>query len=700
MDTTFPIFRGFGLEHEVMFFYNLMPELKEVKNGKPIFTPITTKQAFNAGAIFKYLREKADLPKEDLDFINSLPALEQSGRKCGGEWVLKKAGDDLLIEFANRGWFEKFDKDTSKNRTLEQFVDDIIYQEIRFRQIIENYLPDDLKKKDLGFVSPITTGMYPLIQGSKSVKSPNVARKSALPDYTGSYHITITLPFPFRQSWQYTKKENNMFIEIHRNFANMIQWIEPLLCSSLFTPDLSASGPQENPENPKTRGSFRVFNLGWGNFAGSDLRKLNKGISRYANIKPYWRKNLKNMNGTKKLKLCDKVKLEPGAISAVGSDFRTFGSRDLLRPWHRESGMPMTIPNGLEIRILDHFDPIYLYFVVQLVALIAEHSRTKNIGENYVYKNKGWIGAMDAVMRHGWRAKLPDSYIKNIAEFFDVEFAPGVHRAYNIFEALYTQLWKKHNDGLWSILLCSQELLKNKLPVPNVNRNSWEMGFYLWLAQNQKEQKIFKEWLHSLPNNIPSWEMWNDYWLTFISMLPEKYQSLDKWGNQDKDVAYLLESLGMFHINHHSGDFVRDKEFNLDLMDSLLDNWNLSLLQLPIFDYVMYMNKMNDVNPKLGEQFKLSSRFKEYNEYFHKVTSSKFNAYLELYQTTFKNKLYQNTVPESKKDISTKNKDLLLKQKILPTWITHTEEHNSTASNLNNGSAIGAGMGDNLATVV
>ena len=42
-------------------------------------------------------------------------------------------------------------------------------------------------------------------------------------------------------------------------------------------------------------------------------------------------------------------------ISTLRSKLRTFGSTDPKRPEHRESGAGMTKPNGIEIRIFDHF---------------------------------------------------------------------------------------------------------------------------------------------------------------------------------------------------------------------------------------------------------------------------------------------------------------------------------------------------------
>ena len=55
--------------------------------------------------------------------------------------------------------------------------------------------------------------------------------------------------------------------------------------------------------------------IGWGNFAGSDLRKLDKGIGRYSNIKSYWRKGL-TFTDLDKLEPC--YKPSPSAVREKG----------------------------------------------------------------------------------------------------------------------------------------------------------------------------------------------------------------------------------------------------------------------------------------------------------------------------------------------------------------------------------------------
>ena len=47
-------------------------------------------------------------------------------------------------------------------------------------------------------------------------------------EYVGSYHITMTLPYV---QYLTTQKE---FIELHQNFANQLQWLEPLIIDHHF----------------------------------------------------------------------------------------------------------------------------------------------------------------------------------------------------------------------------------------------------------------------------------------------------------------------------------------------------------------------------------------------------------------------------------------------------------------------------------
>ena len=102
---------------------------------------------------------------------------------------------------------------------------------------------------------------------------------------------------------------------------------------------------------------------GWGNLAGSDIRKLSKGkgIGRYANIESEWRDKLKFKDSNALMNCDDIVRIdEPGAVGILSSNIRTFGydysNSCTGRECPKVSGAPMERPNGIELRIFDNFN--------------------------------------------------------------------------------------------------------------------------------------------------------------------------------------------------------------------------------------------------------------------------------------------------------------------------------------------------------
>ena len=153
---------------------------------------------------------------------------------------------------------------------------------------------------------------------------------------------------------------------MHKNFCNQLQWLEPLLLTTYFTGDEYAPGSNKK----RTRGSYRVMIIGWGNFAGTDIRLLDTGIGRYAKTPTYWRDNFK-LYESEKLDPCippsAAAKAEK-AITTLSSDIRTFGSTDPLRPDHRESGIGMTVPAiylffKLYVGIIKDSNFLYFFYV-------------------------------------------------------------------------------------------------------------------------------------------------------------------------------------------------------------------------------------------------------------------------------------------------------------------------------------------------
>jgi hypothetical protein len=469
---------GFGIEHEMHVFHKPKDSSKNIKD----FIIFDSSTALNR-IIDEYNNGKIKLTELELKVIDSIP-FETSGRLCNEKWVIKRV-PVKMPEFVTWKPICSLDND----RSLIGMTKDII----ELREIYFNILMKDKETKALvrkyGKLSDYPFGMTRYLKVPKIKNNTYIFPKNSKgeddirPEYNGSYHLTMTLPH----------KENisrSEFIKIHQNFCNQLQWIEPLLLSAYFTGDENSPGSSKN----YVRGSFRVMIIGWGNFAGTDIRLLDTGIGRYAKTPTYWRDNFK-LYESEKLDPCippsAAAKAEK-AITTLSSDIRTFGSTDPLRPDHRESGIGMTVPNGIEFRIFDHFQDKYIESLCHLFSLIAENSRvTKTNG--YVYKNKIWIDALHNIMTNGYKAELSNSYIKLLRRKLGLKIKTTSIIAYDIFCTIFNELYEKNKNGKWSLIFNnlnynnkSNNILFFKNVIPDVNKKGWQFAFMVKANRNSK----------------------------------------------------------------------------------------------------------------------------------------------------------------------------------------------------------------------
>jgi hypothetical protein len=304
----------------------------------------------------------------------------------------------ITTNFSNR----TIDSITNEMKTLESKYIDIQMKNPHTQQKVAKYGP--LMTHLCGSHSEIMIPQRPTIYSPEYTLDP-----TPMTDYVGSYHVTITLP--------HTKDiSRDDFVAIHKNLANQIQWLEPLFLTAFFSPTQAAVGDKAEPE-----GSYRVMTIGWGNFAGSNVRRMGtRGLDRGSNIFPIWRRTLK-FRGTERLNYC--VKTAPPqyrkAKTIHTGDFRTFGVEpdiDRCKMMYNPAdcpkidGAPMRPPYGLEIRIFDHFPSEYLIHLLRIIVLIACNAQ-RHPAKQYVYRNKLWIHALRAIMRDGWNSMLEKPYI-------------------------------------------------------------------------------------------------------------------------------------------------------------------------------------------------------------------------------------------------------------------------------------------------
>mgnify|MGYP006422189733 FL=1 len=546
---------GIGIEHEMHLFHE--PLFKKTPIKDIILAP-TEKRVFD---LMNKLDKISDENKEftssnDIEkFLNAIP-YEPTGRICNGQVVI-----NYLPSILRKGESEKMPEIITTNpfacKNFKYYYDQLENKQNKFINLISKLQYSKRQIDKYGSFTTYPFGMTSYIKMPKNCASKYIFDKKKYTDYTGSYHVTITLPF--------TKKTSKkIFIDRHENFANQIQWIEPLLLTAFFSADDKCMGTTQK----KVKGSFRVMRVGWGNFAGSDVRKFNKGIGRYSNIETYWRNGL-IFNEIEKLRPCyppsAPARRERG-ISTLSSNFRTFGSTDPKRPEHRESGSGMTKPNGIEIRIFDHFKLKHLPSLYSLLTYIAENSRNFKT-KNYVYKNKSWIKAMHKIMEDGWCAILDDEYVDELRTNLNLKIKTKSKIAYDILLTLYKELYNKNKNGLYPKLLLTSKDRKNMKILPKINMESWQFGFLLLLNNNLKVLKNVNNIIKEIHNNGKKILIED-----FIDIY-NKYMSKKKWSDSLFNFLYFLKSIDIILIeNNNDGSIKSIKNLKFKKIDTIMVN--------------------------------------------------------------------------------------------------------------------------------
>ena len=509
---------GIGAEHEMHLFH--ISKDRDISKSTILFDSqestclLTHKQGdkqLSHGACCKILKnmcynehpeikkkifDKYLISNKDVEWLKSIP-WELSGRQSKGCDTILKRMPILMPEIITG---------SHKNRTMESIADELIFMEKKFidlqmknpytKQKVEKY--GEIRQLPFGMIDTIKVPIKPTSH-LKTYKN----KKINYIDYLGSYHITLTLPHP-------KSINNEEFIKLHQNFGNQIQWIEPLLITAFFTGDPKNIISKEK----KIRGSYRIMSTGWGNLAGSDLRKLTKtrntdkvfkkgdprrktkkfGVGRYATIESNWRKGL-NFKESKKLMDCDKkvLILEPmeTAIGMLSSDIRTFGfdySKD-CKTYSSEcpkvSGYPIIKPNGIELRIFDHFNSRHLLDLLRIITYIAENSRIKKCNK-YVYNNLSWQKTSRGIMTRGWRSIVDVNYIEELNKNLGLKLEVKKKLAFELFMDLNKKIFEKNKEGLFSNLLLEKKY-KQEPDIPQINRFSWQIKFNLEYSDKIKE---------------------------------------------------------------------------------------------------------------------------------------------------------------------------------------------------------------------
>jgi hypothetical protein len=558
---------GLGIEHEIQIFHipksgmidaNIMFDSQESTcwlTGDKSEEGSCCKT--RKDACFKHAKEseKVSLSDEEITWLSNVD-WELSGRQaegCKDGRIILPRTPILMPELVTGNF---------KNRSIESINQEIVYLEEKFidlqmknphtRQKVEKYGP--LKTHACNFLSDIKVPKSPTINS----KDYSLDQLEKYKDYLGSYHVTITLP-------HFKDVSIPDFVNMHRFFGMQFQWIEPLFNGIYFSPDPDsvASGPE------KVQGSARIMIVGWGNLGGADLRKLGQtkegtevpfdrfGIGRATNIKSYWRDQIK-FEDSSKLDLCAKTappnknysKFPKKALSIHTSDIRTFETAQTYEECIqkgsnpndcvnlRVDAAPMTPPFGMELRIFDHFDSVYLLDLMRVLILLAANSQRFN-PTKYVYKNKAWIDAVGVSMREGWNGILPKEYIKELRNNLGLKIKTESLRLDHVYTALVKELYAlNHESQICKMMMENPDVEPS---VPMVNRYCWELSF------NKKFNKPVIDFIKTTykHNKLVSMAKFkNDFLKHFEEYL---------WRDDIEDLLYALETKRKVDLNIEGG---------------------------------------------------------------------------------------------------------------------------------------------------
>ena len=332
--------------------------------------------------------------------------------------------------------------------------------------------------------------------------------------------------------------------------------------------------------------------IGWGNLAGSDVRLFPKGIGRYAKTPTYWREGFE-LEDSDKLKPCyppSPLALQEDAITSLSSNFRTFGSRNPLHPEHRESGLGMTKPNGVEFRIFDHFPDKYIGNLSYLVSLVAENSRKKKTSQ-YVYKNKYWIEAVQQIMTYGYRTVLNPKYIGLLRKELRLRIKTKSLIAFDVFKNIFEELVDKNINGDWFKIFIGYKkiitmrdykfFMKNyifdKHNIPEINKKGYHMALAMKMNRSNTHRKAFID-LCKINGKLS----FNDFEKKVISTLGKS------WKEDTIDIAYFLESYFGVELSKKENGTIESIDFGNNFEQIKVD-WNKIVSS-------MFGNLMNNNN--------------------------------------------------------------------------------------------------------
>ena len=327
---------------------------------------------------------------------------------------------------------------------------------------------------------------------------------------TGSFHITITLPYKLRTGIE--KLNKNMF-----KYCKLIQWIEPLLISKLGSTHPFSVGDTTSTVS-YAEGSIRGTEEDYSNLGGISLNSYPVSEARKVGLTRPWRRL---------------VKLSNIRRTSSGSDFRQRGE-------------------GVELRFLDTFDGQGLKDVLKtLVYVGSEAEETEN--EKIANSDDDWNKATAKIMEEGWNAYLPKSYIEKLKNVLNIPLNTKSIRASDVMSQVEKELWEKHKESNTSKLMIDDN---SKQPeIYNFNKDSWNFSLKQKLIQEKDSREKFIDFV----SGFRKISYQGDNWINadIIDKQPGYKQLVEqvlgrKWSAEDtRDIIDFLEGNKILQVERN-----------------------------------------------------------------------------------------------------------------------------------------------------
>ncbi len=279
--------------------------------------------------------------------------------------------DGDTIEFMTSNFYKN---------TVNNIVDELVEFKSLFKDNLNSFTSKfgitlDYPKYNYGLVSFVTN------------------EGSITPFNNGTYHVNLTLPTKLNADSEIS--DFDLFKSQHKNYINILQWLEPLIIGLYGSPDIYSLFGNEKYSLGSLRCTISRY-IGIGTYNTDEMKQgkiLNNPISetKLKDKENSWYKKLFENNGY-------------SSDGKIGYDVN-FNKH---------------INSGVEIRFLDFFPEEYLPDLMNLFVLLGDHS-LNNIDVKSIDEFQSWDDMVINALKYGYNAKCSIEYVTDLKNVLNLD---------------------------------------------------------------------------------------------------------------------------------------------------------------------------------------------------------------------------------------------------------------------------------------